>query len=152
MKKILLCATSCLLAACNAVNIKQHSLDKTQVFYADRGGYSMKFAVKKELEKRGYKIIVGKAIGSASNEDDFSFENSNTMGAKYVIKVQERKPSFSPLFCMFNGWYWWNFNVSIADQNTGEELLAWTGKGCQNPAIRRLRRLVNELEMNADKK
>jgi hypothetical protein len=121
-------------------------LDKTQLFYADRGGYSMKIAVKKELEERGYKITVGKRATSIQGEDDLSFENSDTMNAKYIIKVQEAKPSFSPIICVFNGFYWWNFNVSIADQKTGQELLAWAGKGCANASLRRLRHLMDKLE------
>jgi hypothetical protein len=145
MKKISFIFAAGLLAACNVVNIKPHSLDKSQLIYADRGGYSMKFAVKQELEDRGYKITVGKNKGVGSNEDS-SWSNDDPLGAKYVIKVQEKIPDFSPLVCLFGGFYWWHFNVSIADQKTGEELLAWTGRGCQGNAIRRLRRLMDKLE------
>ena len=143
MKKLLIIF---LLAACNAVSIKPHSMDKSRIIFADRGGYTMKYAAKDELEKRGYKINVGEYKGGAEGDDveiDFSSIPKN---ARYALKVKEKDASFSPLICMFGGFYWWRFNVSIADNETGEELLAWTGRGCRNWALRRLRRLVAELE------
>ena len=133
------------LAGCNSVNIKPGTLDKSETIFADRGGYSMKHALKQELEERGHKVIVGKFVDGASNEE-FSWEKSDPMGARYVVRVQERAPRFSPLICLFNGWRWWVFNVSIADQKTGEELLAWTGRGCASANVRRLRRLMDEVE------
>jgi hypothetical protein len=135
-----------LLSACNAVNIKPRSLDKNQILYADRGGYSMKFAVKKELEDRGYKIKVGKYKGGLETEE-FDLDISNLpKDARYVVSVKEKTPSFSPVICLFGGFNWWRFTVSIADQKTGEELLAWTGMGCANGALRRLNRLMDKLE------
>ncbi|MDR1027750.1 MAG: hypothetical protein LBL46_05025 [Rickettsiales bacterium] len=142
-----------LLAGCNAVNIKPHSLDKSQIIYADRGGYTMKYAVKDELDKRGYTIKVAKISGYADGEVSDIVISEAPKNARYAIRVQERTPTFlggplffSPIWCAFNGFWWWEFNVSIADQKTGEELLAWTGRGCQNSSIRRLRRLIDELE------
>ncbi|MDR3208269.1 MAG: hypothetical protein LBT45_00280 [Rickettsiales bacterium] len=146
MKKAL--AVFFLLAGCNAVSIKPHSLDKTKLFYADRGGYTMKFAIKEELEARGYKIIVGKSNGTVASGDSISLTSENLMNARYVVKVDEKEPTFSPVLCIFNGFWWWRFNVSIADQKTGEELLAWTGRGCVNGSLRRLRRFMDRLEKN----
>jgi hypothetical protein len=145
MKKIAI-LSAVLLSACNSINIKPHTLDKSQLVYADRGGYSMKFAVKKELEDRGYKIIVGKAKNTIASDDFANIVAADTMNAKYIVKVSEKDPSFSPVVCLLGGFYWWRFNVSISDQKTGEELLAWTGRGCANGALRRLRRLMSELE------
>ena len=145
MKKILiLCAL--VLVGCNSINIKPNSLNKSETIAAfDRGGYTMKFAAKQELEKRGFKVIIGKtkAMMTAGNDNDY--ELLDTMGARYVLKTYEEKERFNP-YCMFNGWWWWRFNVSIADQKTGEELLAWSGRGCANANLRRLNRLITQVE------
>jgi hypothetical protein len=150
MKKIWIFA-AIFLSACNVVNIKPNSMDKNQLVYADRGGYTMRFSVKQELEERGYKITVGKEKSSrdiaTSDGDDLELTTSVVpSGARYIIRVKEKDPTFSPVWCLFNGFWWWRFNVSIADQKTGEELLAWAGKGCVNSSLRRLNRLMSELE------
>ena len=50
-----------LLTGCNSVYLKPNSIDATQTFYADRGGYSMRKSIKQKMEDRGYNVIVGKA-------------------------------------------------------------------------------------------
>ncbi|MDR1071408.1 MAG: hypothetical protein LBL21_02075 [Rickettsiales bacterium] len=150
MKKVLIFA-AVFLSACNAVNIKPDSMDKSQLVYAYPGGYTMRFAIKQELEERGYKITVGndKSIRGTTDAAGGNFEligNSAPPNAKYLVKTMEEKPTFSPVWCLFNGFWWWKFNVSIADQKTGEELLAWTGRVCVNSSLRRLNRLMDELE------
>ena len=52
------------LVACNSVYVKPNSIDATQTFYADRGGYSMKRSVKEALEQRGYNVVVGTAAAN----------------------------------------------------------------------------------------
>jgi hypothetical protein len=111
----------------------------------------MKFAIKKELEDRGYKIVVGKAISTKKSSgtetfEDIELDSIDLMNSRYIIRAKESSETFSPVVCLFGGLYWWRFNVSIADQKTGEELLAWTGRGCANGALRRLNRLMSELE------
>jgi hypothetical protein len=142
-----------LLAACNSVYIKPGAtLDKDQVFFADRGGYSMKRSVKELMDERGYKVVVGKAIGNRSiNANSENWESldmgiSDIMNARYIVKVSERSEKFGWYWCMFNGFWWWNFNMSIADQKTGEEIMAWRGRGCANSTLRKLNRMLDELE------
>ena len=136
-----------LLPACNAVNVKPNTLDKSQTIYAaDRGGYTMKFAAKQALGERGYKIVVGKAKNTIGGDEFIDLVANDTLNARYILKVNEQAPRFSPVICAFNGFWWWRFNVSIADQKTGEELLAWTGRGCANGNLRRLNRIMDELE------
>ena len=134
------------LSACNYVNLKPNSLDKSEKIYAmDRGGYTIRFAAKQELENRGYKVVVGKVTNNFNGEN-FDLVSADTMGARYVMKIQEQPQRFSPVICLFGGFWWWRFNVSIADQKTGEELLAWTGRGCANGNLRRLNRIMDKLE------
>ena len=140
-----------LLTGCNSMYLKPGTLDQNKTIYADRGGYTMRRSIKEELEKRGYHVIVGKAINSKTYDDatgdgELEIDSANTMGAHYVVKVRERRESFSPVWCVFNGFWWWNFNVSIADQKTGEELLSWRGRGCANSSLRKLNRAIDQLE------
>ena len=50
---------------------------------------------------------------------------------------------------MFNGFWWWNFNLSITNKNTGTEILSWRGRGCANSSLRKLNDILDELEMKA---
>ena len=67
--------------------------------------------------------------------------------AKYVVYVKERKEFLRPIWCMFNGFWWWNFSVSITDRANGEEILSWRGRGCANSSLRKLNDILDELEM-----
>ena len=64
---------------------------------------------------------------------------------KYVVRVNERNEIFMP-WCIFNGFWWWSFNVSIVDQKSGEEILSWRGRGCQNSSLQKLDNILEELE------
>ena len=139
-----------LLSACNSVYMKPNTLDTGEVFYADRGGYSMRRSVKEAMESRGYNVIVGKAKTTkewTDAEGDSELDTTNIPNdTKYIIKAKERREVFRPFWCALNGFWWWNFNVSIADQETGEELLTWRGRGCANSSIRLLNRILDDME------
>ena len=137
------------LSACNSVNMKPHSLDKSETVYAWYGGYHMRHAVKAELESRGYKVVVGKLKGETfaeRNDDDIVISKEDAMGARYILRTRERGKSFAPILCAFGGFYWWTFDVSISDQKTGEELLSWTGRGCANGNLARLEKIMDKIE------
>ena len=138
------------LTACNSVYVKPHTMDKSKIVYSQRGGYGMKRSLKESLEKRGYTVVVGKLKSNTSfgGEDfDGDVERSDIpQNVRYVIKATERKETFNPIWCVFNGFWWWNFNISIADQKTGEELLTWRGRGCANSSLDKLNSILDELE------
>ncbi len=145
-----LCCGAIMLTACNSVYMKPNTLDTSEVFYADRGGYSMRRSVKEAMESRGYNVIVGKAKTSkewTDAEGDSELDTTNIPNnTKYIIKAKERREVFRPFWCALNGFWWWNFNVSIADQETGDELLTWRGRGCANSSIRLLNRILDDME------
>ena len=139
-----------LLAACNSVYVKPDSLDKSAVIYTQRGGYTMKRSIKEALEERGYTVVVGK-MKSGTYMDGEEMEtdierNDVPAGVRYVVKTSERRERFNPFWCPFNGFWWWNFNVSIADQKTGEEIMTWRGRGCAHSSIEKLNKILDELE------
>lgn len=139
-----------MLGGCNSVYFKPHSLDTTQTFYARRGGYSMRRSVKEQMNERGYRVIVGKATNTTEFDDNSTGIELETdtvpKQAKYIVHVREREEKLRPVWCMFNGFWWWNFSISIADQQTGAELLTWRGRGCANSSLRLLDRILDEME------
>lgn len=138
------------LGGCNSVYVKPNTLDVNQVFYADRGGYSMRRSIKESMESRGYKVVVGKATSNENMNDGASSidvdKNIVPNNARYIVKVSERSETFRPVWCALNGFWWWNFNISIADQETGDELLTWRGRGCANSSVRLLNRILDDME------
>ena len=140
---ILLCLV---LAGCNSIYYKPHTLDKTQTVYALRGGYTMQRSIKQTMEERGYDIHVG-TLRTEKQSDDVNLQTFDIpANAKYVVYVKERQEILRPVWCMFNGIWWWNFNVSIAEKKTGKEIMSWRGRGCQNSSIRKLNTILDELE------
>ncbi len=150
MQRILSIMALCALTACNSVYVKPNTLAPDEVFYADRGGYSMRRSIKEAMESRGYKVVVGKATSNENANDGTSNididKNIVPNNARYIIKVSERSESFRPIWCVFNGFWWWNFSVSIADQEAGAELLTWRGRGCANSSVRLLNRILDDME------
>lgn len=133
---IVLCLS---LTGCNSVYIKPGTMDTSKVFYAPRGGYSMQRSIKQTMEERGYKVNVG--IPKTEKTVDVPLK------ARYAVYVKERKEFLRPIWCIFNGFWWWNFNTSITDRTTGEEILTWRGRGCANSSLRKLNDILDELEM-----
>ena len=139
------------LAACNSMYIKPNTLDKTQKVYATRGGYSMRRSIKERMDARGYHVVVGREKSHRDFSDTASDMELTQVeipsDVKYVVRVSERREIFNPFWCPFNGFWWWNFNVSIADQKTGNELMTWRGRGCADSSLRKLDAALDELEM-----
>ena len=139
-----------LLAACNSVYVKPNTMEPGSKVYSERGGFSMERSIKETLEKRGYDVNVGKMRSSYNrNTDDGTLNVKSSevpADVKYVIEVEERRELFIPFWCPFNGFWWWNFNVSIADQQTGEEIMTWRGRGCANSSVRKLNDILDEME------
>lgn len=134
------------LTACNSVYMKPNTLDENAIVYADRGGFTMRRSIKEELEKRGYTVLVGSVVSNELSENIDRDKNIVPKDAKYIVKVSERAEKFRPIWCSLNGFWWWNFNVSIANQQTGDELMTWAGRGCANSSVRMLNRILDDLE------
>lgn len=140
---ILLCLFLC---GCNSVYYKPHTLDTHAMVYAQRGGYSMQRSIKQTMEERGYNVNVGRLKAEKQSEEiDFQTYEIPSK-ARYIVYVKERKEILRPIWCMFNGFWWWNFNASITDKTTGQEIMSWRGRGCQNSSLRKLNDILNELE------
>ena len=136
------------LTGCNSVYYKPHTLDTNQTVFAFPGGYSMKRSIKETMDKRGYNIDVGilkrSNQGDASDEDIQSFDIPHRV--RYIVNVKERRELLRPIWCAFNGFWWWNFSVSITDKATHQEILSWRGRGCQNSSVHKLNAILDELE------
>lgn len=141
---IILCLS---LSGCNSIYMKPGTLDKSQSIYATRGGFSMRRSVKEILDKRGYNVSVG-SLKTESAFDDGDIQTFTVpQKTQYVVYVKERKEFLRPIWCMFNGFWWWNFNLSITNKKTGTEILSWRGRGCANSSLRKLNAVLDELEM-----
>lgn len=137
------------LGACNSVYMKPHTLDKDKIIYSQRGGYSMQRAIKETMENRGYKVSVG--IVKTTNTNGTRETIMVPDKARYAVRVHERKEILRPLWCMFNGFWWWNFEISVSDRTKAEEILSWRGRGCANSSVKKLNDILDELEIQKDK-
>lgn len=150
-KSILFLVATMALAACNSVSLKPDSMIPGQKVYAKVGGFSMRRSIKDQMEKRGYKVVVGRTIHIRESYDaDGVMKEIETYSipkdARYAVNVYERRERFNPFWCPFNGFWWWNFYVSIGDQKTGEELMTWRGRGCANSSLRKLDAILDKME------
>ncbi len=149
MKKIIVLFSLILMTACNSVYIKPNTMEPGAIIQADPAGTGLERAIKEHLEKRGYDVRIGK---QKKSEDGLSSSKTTVLPAdtQYIFRAGYSTESFMPWWCVFNGFWWWKFSVSIADQKTGEEILSWRGRGCQNSSLRKLDRFLDELEIKND--
>ena len=147
MRLFWLIVLSISLTACNSVYLKPDSLDKNSLIFARRGGYSMERSIKETMENRGYKTTVGILKSTSGTRETVMVP----VKAKYVVRVEERREILRPIWCAFNGFWWWNFNVSISDRTNGTEILSWRGRGCANSSVDKLNSILDTLEIKSDK-
>lgn len=141
------------MTACNTVYMVPESLDTTQRILVAHGGLNMRNAAKQEMRDRGYDVVVAKAktLGMDYAGGDFvEFDTYEVPSdVKYAVHVRERYDTFSPVWCVFNGFWWWRFNLFVTDLETGEEIANWAGHGCANSSVRKLRQILDAMEMPA---
>ncbi len=141
-----------LLSACNSVYLQPHSLDTDALIYTPRGGFTIQRSIKQVMDERGYKTHNGvlRKVHESNDSDRETYEISR--GVRYSIRINERKEILRPIWCIFNGFWWWNFEVSISDRKLGKEIMSWRGRGCQNSSLRKLNNILDELEMRPEDK
>ena len=144
MRKIVFVLLCFILCGCNSVYLKPHTLDTNALIYTPRAGYSMARSIKQTMDERGYDVSVGKLIrvSEVTGGEAYTIPTN----AKYAVNVKERTEILRPIWCVFNGFWWWNFNVSIIDRTNNEEILSWRGRGCANSSIDKLNKIFYELE------
>ena len=146
MRKIIFVLLGFILCGCNSVYLKPHTLDTNATIYALRGGYSMQRSIKQAMEMRGYKVNVG-TLRTERQSYDIDFQTFDVPhNVKYIVYVKERQEILRPIWCALNGFWWWNFNASITEKKTGNEIMSWRGRGCQNSSLRKLNAILDELE------
>ena len=145
MRFFVLILLSISLTACNSVYIKPHTMNTNEMIFVPRGGAGMERSIKEEMEKRNYKLNIGrlKHVSEIKQTEIYQITNDS----KYAVNVEESKETLRPIWCIFNGFWWWTFNVSIIERENNNELLSWRGRGCANSSIRRLNKYLDELEM-----
>ncbi len=136
------------LTACNSVYVKPNSYNTSKQIFVPRGGFTMQRSIKLAMQDRGYHVYNGHLTRISKSSESYSLPST----VQYSVRVDERTEIFRPIWCMFNGFWWWNFNVSIVEQKTGTEILSWRGRGCQNSSLRKLDELLDTMEIKkADK-
>ena len=145
MRLFLLSLFCLFVSACNSIYMKPHTLDTDKLIYSQRGGYSMQRSIKETMEERGYKISVG--IVKTTNTNGTRETILVPEKARYAVRVDERKEILRPIWCMFNGFWWWNFEISISDRTKAEEILSWRGRGCANSSTKKLNDILDKMEI-----
>ena len=141
---VILCLS---LTGCNSIYLKPETLDTDKIIYTPRGGESMQRSLKEVFEKRGYKIHVGQ-LSSVHERDVSDLETyTKSKNIRYSVIIDEKSTILRPIWCAFNGFWWWRFSLAISDRKTGTEILSWRGRGCQNSSLRKLNDILDELEI-----
>lgn len=150
MKTFVFCSLL-FLAACNSVYLKPGTMEPNTIVHVDPAGEGIARNIKEILEQRGYDVRIGSQRPSGKNGLSSSDIVVLPGATNYIIRTVNSTESFMPWWCIFNGFWWWKFNLSITAQNTGKEILSWRGRGCQNSSLRKLNGFLDELEIKPNK-
>lgn len=147
MKNIIVLALSIALVGCNFMTIEPHSLDKSKIIYMERTTNPMGHAIRNFLTKKGYKLTSGFRRARV----DHIFINKSAKDVDktptYFLGISARSSGVWPVWCVFNGFNHWDFDMHIIDNETGQEIFTWSGFGCQNSSLRKLDRALDELKI-----
>ncbi|MBQ6011890.1 MAG: hypothetical protein IJL23_02095 [Alphaproteobacteria bacterium] len=143
---IILCLS---LTGCNSIYMKPGTLDTDKLIYTPRGGETMQRSLKEVFDKRGYKTHVGQLTSVRERSSSDLEVYSQSKDIRYSIIIDEKPAILRPIWCAFNGFWWWRFSLAISDRKTGTEILSWRGRGCANSSLRKLNNILDELEMKA---
>lgn len=141
-----------LLTSCNSIYVKQNTLPPHSLIYVERGGEHIQHEIKHVLEQRGHTVTVGHKKSTAGStyvtplNTNSVISDNDLERVRYIVTINESGNVFRPIWCALNGFWWWRFNVSISDNVTGQEILAWRGRGCANSTISMLNKTLNKLE------
>ena len=141
------------VCACNSVYMQPNSLDKNEVFFADSGGELMRLKTKEYMTNQGYNLTIGHFRASISTTyitaegTESIISNTDIAKARYIVLIKETKNKLRPIWCSLNGFWWSDFNMSIADNVTGKELLHWSGHGCINSSVKKLEQILDKMEI-----
>ena len=95
MKALFIILLLPVMVGCNSVYVQPNSIDTTQTFYADRGGYGMRRSIKQKMANRGYHVVVGTATASRDaidNTENIEIDSAVVPDdARYIVKVSERR-------------------------------------------------------------
>ncbi len=136
-----------LLTACNYITMKPGSLDKDKLIYVDRTTNLISHAIKESLEENGYRLTSGfkRARVDHTYMNPSAKATDKTPG--YFLGISVHSSRTWPIWCFFNGFNHWDFDMHVVDNETGQEIFAWSGYGCQNSTLRKLEREFDKLEM-----
>ena len=151
MRRVLFAVLCFLLCGCNSVYLKPNTLDTNKLIYTPRGGETIKRSLKEVFDERGYKTHVGKLTSVHEGISSDSEIYSQSKNIRYSVIIDEKTSVLRPVWCIFNGFWWWRFSLAISDRKTGTEILSWRGCGCANSSIRKLNDILDELEIKDSK-
>jgi len=151
MRMVIFILSCLVLAGCNSIYLKPGTLDTNALIYTPRGGYSMQRSIKQVMDERGYKTHVGKLTSVRERDSKDSEIYSQSKNIRYSVIISERTETLRPIWCIFNGFWWWNFEFAISDRKTGTEIMSWRGRGCQNSSLKKLNEVLDELEIKKEK-
>ena len=147
MRLFILVSLCLSLTACNSIYLKPNTLDTNKLIYTPRGGETMQRSLKEVFDKRGYRTHVGqlKSVQEGMHHDSETY--SQPKDIRYSVIIDEKSAILRPIWCVFNGFWWWRFSLAISDRSTGEEILSWRGRGCANSSLKKLNEILDELEI-----
>ena len=135
------------LGGCNSIYMKPGTLDTDKLIYTPRGGETMQRSLKEIFAERGYKTHVGQLTSVRERTSSDLEIYSQSKNIRYSVIIDEKPAILRPIWCAFNGFWWWRFSLAISDRKTGTEIMSWRGRGCANSSLRKLNDILDELEM-----
>lgn len=131
-----------LLVGCSTVRVYE-SVDPSAKTITVPPGGGLTGAIKQGLAKDGWKIIVyrGPQVTQGTTGDQTRLERFNTFNTRYALFVTWRQFDV----CMFQGPFdpAYAYDISVVDNQTSQEVLTVSGRGCEGAIVEKLRGALN---------
>jgi hypothetical protein len=140
MQRIIVLSLVFLLTACmSASDLRRYSdFDMTEKTMTVPAGGGLIADLKDVLKQDGWKLAIDRGPNIIEGGTNSQLKEFNTFKTRYRLMV--RYNQFDVCIGHFDPAE--NYNISLVDNNTGEEVMAMAGRACQGQIIDRFKKFI----------
>lgn len=140
--KSLIIFLSIILCSCVTQNVQKYgSVDNTvKTITVPPGSEGLKGKIKNYLSSNGWKMVVtrGPTVVEGKAGQDVDLKEYDTFNTRYLLKIEA---SVVDLCFSFEKLY--NYDLSMIDNKTGEEIFTMSGNACESDIVEKFATTLN---------
>jgi hypothetical protein len=144
---LLLAVVCCFLNACMSADMRQYgTLDPSQKSITVPPGGGLIADIKDVLKRNGWTLVVdrGPHVVEGTTGKNLHLEEFDTLKTRYRLIIKYNQFD-TCMFLLSRGQLdpAYNYDMSMIDNKTGEEIMVMSGRACQTQIVERIQEFLN---------